>query len=58
MEPGELREIVEQQIPSRLFDQLIAEGKARYDGTMVFLPKKVIGETTTFSRLEEGIRSK
>jgi hypothetical protein len=51
---GELREVVEARIPPSVVQGLIESGKAKYDGVMVFLPKKQIGTDSEWGHIDEG----
>ena len=51
---GELREVVEARIPPSVVQGLIESGKAKYDGVMVFLPKKQVGTDSEWGHIDEG----
>ena len=51
---GELREVVEARIPPSVVQALIDSGKAKFDGVMVFLPKKKIGTDNEWGHNDEG----
>ena len=51
---GELREVVEARIPPSVVQALIDSGKAKFDGVMVFLPKKKIGTDNEWGHIDEG----
>ena len=51
---GELREVVEARIPPTVVQGLTDSGKAKYDGAMVYLPKKKIGTDNEWGHIDEG----
>ena len=55
---GELREVVEERITPVVFENLIQSGKVKYDGLMVFLPRKTVGVEKKWSKQDIGSRNK
>ena len=54
---GELREVVEAKIPPTVLQNLIDSGKAKYDGVMVYLPRRKVGNEKAWGKVERGDRN-